>query len=466
MNLKTTLIGSVGAVLALGVAGGAEAKTSKHHHRAGPSASESALRSEVNELQSEVKALEGRLDAQQQAQGEAAAQQQSQIAAAQAQAQTAQSTAQAAQTQVAAQQAQIETIPTDVDTGIKKFLPKPGWWNDTKVGGTMFADASYIQNKNDGVKNAQSGVDYDIKRMYLTVDHRFSDMFSANMTTDFTYDSTTKATQLYIKKAYLQTNLLGDAFIVRAGAADLPWVPFVEALYGYRYVDHVLIDNYSFGTSTDWGVHVLGSLMDHHIGYAFSVVNGEGYKIASTGTANRTNAVDVEGRVNVNISHFTVAVGGYDGKLGHDVVGTPTFNTAERFDAIGAYTDSRIRVGVEYMWAKFWNDVTQSNPAKTNTSEAVSAFGSFNFTKQFAVFGRWDWIKPQEDTAPNFHSDFYNVGISYKPIGPLDFALVYKHDSVLDGLLSTQNGAIGTLNKSGVGKGVYDEVGIFTQMKF
>jgi len=36
------------------------------------SASGSALRSEVNELHSEVKTLEGRLDAQQQAQGEAA----------------------------------------------------------------------------------------------------------------------------------------------------------------------------------------------------------------------------------------------------------------------------------------------------------------------------------------------------------------------------------------------------------
>ncbi len=468
MKLKTTLIGSaaVGAVLALGVAGGAEAKTAKHHRHAGPSAGESALRSEVNELKSEVKTLESRLDAQSMTQQQAAAQQQAQIAAAQAQAQTAQSTAQAAQTQVAAEQAQIETVPTEVESGIKKFLPKPGWWNDTKVGGTVFADASYISNKNDGVKNSQSGVDYDIKRLYLTVDHRFNDMWSANVTTDFTYDSTTKATQLYIKKAYLQSNLAGDAFIVRAGSADLPWVPFVEGLYGYRYVDRVLIDNYSFGTSADWGVHVLGSLMDHHIGYAFSVVNGEGYKVASTGTTNRTNAVDVEGRINANVGHFVVAVGGYDGKLGHDVIGVPTFNTAERFDALGGYFGPRIKVGVEYMYAKFWNDVTQINPAKTNTSEAVSAFGSFNFTKKFAIFGRYDWLKPQEDTAPSYHSNFFNVGLSYKPIGPLDFALVYKRDSVVNGLLSTSNGTIGTLNKSGIGEGVYDEVGIFTQMKF
>jgi hypothetical protein len=475
MHLKTTLIGSaaVSAVLAFGVATGAEAKTAKHHrHPAGPSASERALRSEVEELKTEVKTLEGRLDSQAEAQQQAAAQQQAQIQTAQSTAQAAQNTAQATQSQVAAQQAEIATIPTEVETAAKKHEAKPGWWNDTKVGMTVFADGSYISNRNDTgvgtplVKNSQSGVSYDIKRAYLIVDHKFNNVFSANFTTDFTYDSTTKATQLYIKKAYLQANLLGDQFVVRAGSAEMPWIPFVESLYGYRYVDKTFTDNYSFGTSTDWGVHVFGNLMDHHVGYALSVVNGNGFKIASTGTANRTNSVDVEGRISVNYDHVTVGVGGYEGKLGKDVVGTPTFHTAERFDVVGAYTDSRVRLGVEYMWAKYFNDVTQANPAKTNTAEGISVFGSWFFTPKFSIFGRYDWLKPQETTAPNFVSNLYDVGLSYKPIAPLDIALVYKHDSVTDGLLSTGNGTIGTLNAHLIGKGEYDEVGIFTQVKF
>jgi hypothetical protein len=469
MKLKTTLIGSaaVSAVLAFGLAGTVEAKTSKHHHRsAGPSAGERALRTEVEGLKAEVQSLEGRLNAQAEAQSAAQAQAQAQIQSAQAQAQAAQNTAQAAQTQVAAQQSQIEVIPSEVETAAKKHEAKPGWWNDTKVGATVFADLSYIENKNDGVKNSQSGTDYDIKRMYISVDHKFNNVFSANLTTDFTYDSTTKATQLYIKKAYLQANLLGDQFIVRGGSADLPWVPFVEGLYGYRYVEKVIADNNSLGTSADWGVHFLGSLMDHHIGYAVSVVDGEGYKIPAIGTANRTNYMDIEGRVNVNFSHFTAAVGGYDGKLGKSVEGTPTFHTAERFDALGAYTDSRIRVGVEYLWAKYYSDILQANQAKTNTAEGVSAFASFNFTKQWGIFGRYDYLKPQENTNNSAHYDLYNVGISYKPIGPLDFALVYKHDNVVNALLSTGNGTIGTTNKNGIGSGDYDEIGLFTQMKF
>jgi hypothetical protein len=469
MNLKTTLIGgaAVGVVLSVAASGGAQAKTVSHHaRRGGPTASERALQAEVKDLKSEVQALEGRLDAQAQAQQQASAQQAAQIAAAQDAAHAAQSTAQAAETQVTSQQTQIETIPGQVETAAKKHEPKPGWWNNTKVGGTIFADGSYISNKNDGKPNSQTGTDYDIKRAYLSIDHAFNDMFSANFTTDFTYDSTTKATQLYIKKAYLQANLFDKAFVVRAGSADLPWVPFVEGIYGYRFVDHVLIDNYSFGTSADWGVHFLGSLWDNHIGYQLSVIDGEGYKVAPTGTGNRTDSVDVEGRVNVTYDNFTAAVGGYEGKLGHAVTGTPTFHTAERFDALVAYTGPLFHIGGEYMWADYWNDVTQSNPAKTNTSQGYSIFASVNLTKQFSIFGRYDWLKPQEHTDNSFVSNFYNVGVDYKPIPPLDVALVYKHDSVDDGLLSTQNGTIGTLHANLKGEGVYDEVGVFMQWKY
>ena len=85
---------------------------------------------------------------------------------------------------------------------------------------------------------------------------------------------------------------------------------------------------------------------------------------------------------------------------------------------------------------------------------------------KFSIFGRYDYLKPKEDTQPNFHSDFYDIGVAYKPIGPIDIALVYKHDSVLNGLLSTSNGTIGTNNSNNIGNGDYDEVGIFTQLKF
>ena len=514
MTLKTTLIGgaAVGAMLAAGMVGTADAKTVRRHHRVaeatGPSKSEAELKSEVETLKTQVHELESRLDAQ----AQATQQTQAQVQTAQNQAQAAQTTAQAAQTQVAAQESQIETIPAQVESDTnKKIAPLlTGWFNDTKVGGTIFADFSSVSNRSNGYavgsagaiaagnsQAAQNGVSYDIKRAYISIDHKFNSVFSADITTDFTYDSVTKASQLYIKKAYLQANLLGSELVVRGGSADMPWVPFVEGLYGYRYVDHVLIDNYSYGTSADWGLHAFGNLWDNHIGYAVSVVDGQGYKVTpqgtiatsesitctsatstvtttpttptttttcalTPGTSARTHGVDVEYRLNANFDNVTVAVGGYDGHRGTSYI-QPTFYVAQRFDALAAYTSPLGRIGVEYLWAHYWNDVTQTNPAKTNTTEGVSAFASVNFTKQFSLFGRYDYLKPQEDTAPHYDSNFFNVGLAYKPTNGVDLALVYKHESVIDGVLSTSNGSIGATNP---GKGTYNEVGIFTGVKF
>ena len=437
--------------------GSAEARTSHHRLPTPPSKETLQLQSEVQDLKAQLQALATRLDAQNQAQQQIQAQAQ----AAQTQAQSAQTAAQATAAQVQAEQSQILTIPTQVETATKKAAPKPGWWNDTKIGVTMFSDESNITAKSDGVKNSQNGTNYDIKRLYLIVDHKFNETYSFNFTTDFNYDSgPAAATQLYIKKAYLQAKY-SPALTVRAGAADLPWVPFVEGLYGYRYVEQTLIDRTKFGTSSDWGLHAFGSFANNIVSYQISVVDGEGYKKPSVGTANRTSSVDVEGRLSATYKHVTLAVGGYEGKLGNAVSGVSTYNSAERFDALAAYVTPKVRLGFEYLWAHYWNDVKTSNHALTNESNGYSVFGSYNFTPKLAVFGKYEWVKPKVDTAPTENDNYFNIGVSYKPIGPLDFALVYKRDEVKNGLLSTGNGTIG-----GIAKGTYDEVGLFTQVKF
>lgn len=500
------LISSVAVGVML--AASAQAKPVKHHAvPAGPTKTELELKAQVDALKAEVQALESRLDSQTQATQSQAQAAQAQAAQAQAQAQAAQTTAQAAQTQVAAAQDKIETLPDVVKKDVAAATPKPGWWGDTKVGATVFANVSGVNNFSNGVRQTNSGVDYNIKRMYLSVDHKFNSVFSANLTTDFTYNnsvtepqststdpsgcpaatantvsapacSSVAATQLYIKKAYLQAHL-SDALNIRAGAAELPWVPFVESLYPYRYVENMLIDRTKYGTTTDWGLHVFGRFGDDktNVSYQVSAVDGFGYKHpAIGGTQPVSNDVDVEGRVSATYNHFTAAIGGYEGKLGKDIVGTPTYNTAERFDALLAYVDHKIRLGGEYFYAKHWNDVTQANALLTNTSEGFGLFGSYNFTDKLALFGRYDYVEPQRFTAPSFKDNYFNFGMSYapivryddkadpnhlKPIKVIDLALVYKREAVDSGLFSTSNGIIG-----GSVHGTYDELGLFSYVNF
>ena len=145
--------------------------------------------------------------------------------------------------------------------------------NDTKLSGRLYYDLTNINDSNKGVKTDKSGFAFDIKRFYLGVDHKFNDQWSMNLTTDFQYSSAISSTEVYLKKAYIQYKL-SDAFVLRAGAADLPWVPFVENYYGLRYIENTLTDRLKYGTSTDWGVHAGGKLAGGAVEYAVAALNG------------------------------------------------------------------------------------------------------------------------------------------------------------------------------------------------
>jgi hypothetical protein len=441
---------ALGTLLAIGMGASAYAadakpatKTAaKKHHAKAVAAKPNA---EVEALKAEVQALEQRLAAQEQAQQQT-----------QAQAQQAQTTAQTAADQARTIQAQsdseIKTIPGQVQTAVAANRYKPGWEKDTQISGRMYYDLTNIEQKSNGKKVAPSGTSFDIKRFYLGVDHKFNDIFSANLTTDVAYLSADGLTQIYIKKAYLQAKL-SDALIVRVGSADLPWVPFAEDVYGYRFVENTIADRDKYATSADWGVHASGKFANGVINYAVSVVNGAGYK-----NPTRSKGMDIEGRVNAVYDGFTVGVGGYTGKLGKDVTGVTTFHTASRFDAIAAYANKRFRVGAEYFSADDWNNVLTKTSDKT---DGYSLFGSFNFTPEISAFGRYDWVKPTKDSNPNLKDHYFNIGLNYEPVKIVDFALVYKRDNILNGSLATSNGTIG-----GTNKGTYDEVGLFGQYRW
>ena len=363
----------------------------------------------------------------------------------------------------AAQAAQVAppVAPTPVPP-LKKEAP--GWFANTSISGKAFFNVSNInQSHTDLAGNttddAQQGTQAELKRFYIGIDHKFNDVFSANITTDIRYNAngTSKDVLLYVKKAYLQAKLAPE-LTLRAGSADLPWVPFVEGIYGYRFVENILVDRTKFGTSADWGVHAGGTFGKGIVSYAVSAINGAGYKTLSRSS----DTVDLEGRISVNpMKTVTLAVGGYTGKLGKSSANLPSGATphrATRFNALAAYTDKRVRAGVEYFAAKNWNNV---NTVAEDKSSGWSGFGSFAFTPEIAVFGRYDWLKPSKKVNSALKDNYFNVGLNYKPIPPIDLALVYKRDKVRNGFLSTSNGTIG-----GADQGTYDEVGLFGQLAF
>jgi hypothetical protein len=450
----------------------------------------------VRELTSQVAALTARLNAQDAAQQQARAD----AAAAREQAAQAQVAAQTVQTQVAAAQA---AVPAQVRTALAA-QPRPAarWFDNTTIGGRMFFNISHIDQKSDGATVGRSTA-FDVKRLYLSVDHKFNDIFSASIVTDISLIANTNTVTgtansgaaqpgqgtaaptafpktvgetLYLKNAFLQARL-NPAFIVRVGVANLPWVPFDEDTYGYRYVENVLVDRTGFGTSADWGVHVLGSFANGLVSYQVSAVDGAGYR-----NPLRSESIDLEGRINLNYKSLVAAVGGYTGKRAANTF-TPfspvnnavapvqtgtnvaTFHNAQRFDALLAYVKGPIRVGAEYFWSKNWNQVTK---VPIDTSDGWSTFGSYQITPMFSVFGRYDHVRPTRDLFPRIHDDYFNFGIAYSPVKIVDLALLYKRDRVANGFFapSNANPSNFAFPIGGRNRGTYDEFGLFGQFRF
>jgi hypothetical protein len=446
---------SLAAGVALGVLALASASqaATKKAPAADPLAAQRAAEAaaDIAAMKAQMQSLADRLTASEAAQ----AQLKAQLQQAQQAAQTSQTAAQ--QAQASAQQAKAEAdtavkqIPTQVKTEVASIKPKPSWADNTSVSGRMYFNASTVELKSNGNKVSGSGGSFDVKRFYLGVDHKFNDTWSANLTTDVSLISGVGETA-YIKKAYLQAKY-SDALTVRLGAADLPWIPFVEDLYGYRFMEQTLTDRTKFGTSADWGVHALGKLADGHINYAVAIVDGAGYR-----NPQRSDSPDIEGRISYNVDKFTFAVGGHSGKLGKDAFPAATFHTATRYDVLAAYVDKKFRLGAEYFTADNWNTVTS---ATKDSSDGYSVWGSVNMTDTVSAFARGDWEKPSKDINPSLKENYYNLGINWEPTKIVDLALVYKHDQVEHGSLSTGNGTIGGSNR-----GTYNEIGVFGQFRW
>jgi len=318
----------------------------------------------------------------------------------------------------------------------------------TTISNTGFIDLTSISTKTDTPTGSTdvdpNGFGLDVTRWYLTVLHTIDDTWSTNLTTDFnlpkytltgtdstgaTVKSTGNApdTQVFIKKAYLQGKF-DDMAVLRIGSSDTPWIPYVDGIYGYRFVEKTLIDREGFGSSADWGVNLSGN--NGTVNYMVNVVNGGGYKNPS-----RSKAMDFEGRVGfVPVDGLTIALDLFSGKRGLDTEATPAVNTASRQDLLVDWKGAGVNVGVDYMTADKYNDVLTASGSPTTKSDGYSVFGSYDIpSTDYSVFARYDTFKPKKDTASSLKDTYYNGGFAWKSNKNLTWALAVKSDKLDSG---------------------------------
>jgi hypothetical protein len=379
----------------------------------------------------------------------------------------------------------------------------------TTVGLQSFMDFGHISNQQNGLDVPPTGTGFDVKRFYLIVDHKFDDVWAANLTTDAQYlsDKTTSVTippstksttvvtsggtagvtELFIKKLYLQATL-SDAFVVHAGSYTSPWAPFVEGLYGYRFLEKTQTDRLGYANTADWGLNASGKIGEGGMfTYSASIVNGAGFKNPS-----RSKYVDYEARVGLTpVQWLTVGLGYYGGHLGQINTSNENFpkNTASRFDAALGVHAGGFRIGGEYFEAKNYKSANattgvygtsaitsnSSTAPVSDKADGYSFWSSFDFNAQWSVFGRYDEAKPSKDVVSDLKDQYFNLGIDFKPRKGIDLALVYKDEKVNNGQISVSGAdANGSYTIGGTGSssnglttdGKFTEIGVYAQFTF
>ena len=324
--------------------------------------------------------------------------------------------------------------------------------NNTTLSGRMYFDFTSIDDKNsDTGKTDKSGIGLDVKRFYLGVDHKFDDIWSASLTTDFNYSSSDGQTSLFVKKAYVEGKF-DQAAVLRVGSSDMPWVPFAEKYYGFRYVENTLTDRLKYGNSADWGLHLGGDIgASKSLNYAVSVVNGRGYK-----NPGRSKGVDVEGRIGfVPFDNMVVAVGGYRGHRGQETENINAPNTAQRGDFMVAYASDAFRLGAEYFTARNWNNVLTM---ATDKADGYSLWGSVAVADNVNLFARYDSAKLSKSLDRDAKDTYYNAGVEYQVTKGFKLAGVWKHGKV--------DKSVATPVPPHVQNNKTNEIGVFGEVSF
>jgi len=320
-----------------------------------------------------------------------------------------------------------------------------------------------------------SGLNVD--RVYLTAKYNFNDDWMARVTTDVGNErSLGHAQNIYLKYAYVEGKLAGDAAVLRLGQSHTPWIDYEEHLWGHRYVAKTMIDQYGFDDSSDLGVGLKGALADGMVNYWVTATNGTGYGKGNVTSGHQS--VDFNSRLGLNlVNGLTFDLQYRDGRRNtktsiNDVTvdgvkstlfqGMLTYASGDAWRVGANYIDNDDKADASNPGNSFRSHGGSLKPALpgdklSSTGYALWGYGKFPSSK-FGVFGRYEDLQ-NELTSAGVKSNKekvrrYLVGLEYNLTKGVDFSLVYDQTKVSD-----RGAVIGDTTKDSI-------IGLFSHVHF
>ena len=294
-----------------------------------------------------------------------------------------------------------------------------------KLEGVFYTSVTQDETQVNGRTTAKAaGVSVD--RAYFTAKYFFNKNWYARITTDVQYESgtaglTKRDNNIFLKAAYLEGKLVGDALAIRIGQSHNPWIDYEQGLWKHRYVSKVTADYFGFDHSFDLGVGAKGTLAEGMFKYFFTASNGAGY---GSGNA-KFSAMDYNGRIGIYpIDGLTVDFQYRDGYKGSKT--RATSGTKYNFyQGMISYGNDAFRIGGNYVNEK--GKVVATSIA--TKKDGYIGWAWVKFGGNVGLFGRYENIKTKIDgNAVEMTTDHYVVGVEYSPIKNITFAVAFDQD--------------------------------------
>ncbi|NWF38045.1 hypothetical protein F3F96_02675 [Mariprofundus sp. NF] len=304
-----------------------------------------------------------------------------------------------------------------------------------------------------------------VDRAYFTAKYFMNDDWMMRITLDAGNDPSLagKKQNVFLKAAYLEGKLAGDALVLRVGQSHTPWIDYEQGLWKHRYASQVFTDKYKFDDSFDLGFGLKGSLADGMVKYFVTETNGTGY-----GNAARANSVDLNARIGLYpVKGLTLDFQFRDGKRGTKT-STVQGVKSQLMQAMLSYGTDDFRLGGNYIRNKDKAvDATGSvrhggnvrsgyitavagDVAKNN---AFAVWGWAKFGGGFGAFARYENMNTKLNNAATKEKlARYMGGIEYTVTKGVTFALVADSTK-----LKNVNGVSTDINKD-------TRFGLFTQV--
>ena len=268
-----------------------------------------------------------------------------------------------------------------------------------------------FSNFHNTISDGSSASAFEVTRVYLGYEHRFSEEFSGTVVYDVADPGVGKLQMTtFLKNAFL--NYKHKNLSVDFGMMPTTQFKVQESFWGNRYIEKVFQDAYGFAPSADLGVSATYKFCS-----AFSadlaITNGEGYKKLQADSIFKT-------AVGVTLTPSKgLTVRGMVDFMGKDV-------TESTYAGFVGYKTGNLSLAAEYNY--------QKNHLMVNGNDyfGPSFYGTYKVSKKASVYARFDDLQsntPSGKTADwNLNKDgkLFMAGFEFSPVAGIKLSPNYR----------------------------------------